>query len=382
MSAVPISSAVPHRTLSTRITDPHAIAAAVSVRRDHWLAQGLCTRPSDRPSAESAVAGLYRRAGFEEPEFVWVPSPPAALQLIADESLSVPPLRFGKPAHPSAGIAALWSASRDRMDARILRRHRPGPLVRAAVWDSLRTSLYVGVATAIRTLWPRPTPGVTWYGQQEAHRVAYYDTLRRFGLASFESRDDDLLDLQAALVRATGWWWAFDGVCVMAERPTAVHTEPTPEGVHNERRLHHPDRPALEFSDGSHVFVQHGTIVPDWVVLDPTVERINDERNVEVRRCAVERIGWDRYIDMAALALVDHADDPGNPGCTLGLYASPTGWGRPGRILLVVNGSVERDGQRRRYGLHVPEWVPSALDAAGWTYGISGTDYAQLVRRT
>lgn len=131
VSAVPISSAVPHRTLSTRITDPHAFAAAVSARRDHWLAQGLCTRPSDRPAAESAVAELYRRAGFEEPEFVWVPSPPTALQLIADEGFSVPPLRFGEPAHPSAGIAAIWSASRDRMDARTPRRQ--DPLLRAAV---------------------------------------------------------------------------------------------------------------------------------------------------------------------------------------------------------------------------------------------------------
>jgi hypothetical protein len=382
VSAVPISSAVPHRTLSTKVTDPHELVSAVSARRDYWLAQGLCTQLSDRPVAESAVAELYRRSGFEEPEFIWVPSPPAALELFAKEGLSVPPLSFEKPAHPSTEIAAVWSRSRERMDARVLRRHRHDRIARAAVWDSLRTTLFDGVATAIRTLLPRPSPGVTWYGQQEAHRVGYYDTLRRCGLAGFAPRDDELLDLQAALVRATGWWWAFDGVCVMAERPTVLHTEPTPEGVHNERRLHHADQPALEFSDGSGVFVQHGTIVPDWVVLDPTVERISRERNVEVRRCAIERIGWDRYIDMAALALVDHADDPGNPGCTLRLYATPSGWGRPSRILLVVNGSVERDGHRRRYGLYVPDWVPSAVDAAGWTYGISGADYAQLVRRT
>lgn len=379
---MPISSAVSHRTSSIRVTDPHELASAVSVRRDHWLAHGLCTQPSDRPVAESAVSDLYRRAGFRKPDFVWSPSPPAALKYIAGERLSVPPLGFGSPAHPAAEIAAIWSASRDRMDARVIRRHQKHPIVRAGVWDSLRTSLYGGVATAIRTLLPFPTPGVTWYGQQEAHRVAYYDTLRHFGLAGFESRDDDLLDTHAALVRTTGWWWAFDGICVMAERPTSLHTEPTPEGIHNERRLHHADRPALEFSDGSAVYVQHGTIVPDWVVLDPTVERIDRERNVEVRRCAIERIGWDAYIDMAALELVDHTDDPGNPGSTLRLYSTPTGWGRRGRILLVVNGSVERDGRRRRYGLHVPSWMMSALDAAGWTYGISGTDYAQLVRRT
>ena len=121
---------------------------------------------------------------------------------------------------------------------------------------------------------------------------------------------------------------------------------------------------------------------PDWVVRDPTAERIARERNVEIRRCAIERIGWDTYIDAADLALVDQADDPGNAGGTLRLYATPDGWGRTGRILLAINGSPERDGHRRQYGLHVPTWISSALDAAGWTYGLGGDDYARLVRRT
>ncbi|MFG1783409.1 DUF6745 domain-containing protein [Rhodococcus oryzae] len=408
MSAVPISSAVRHRTLSASVTDHHDLVAAAYARQDSWLARGLCTEPSDRSVAESAVAELYRRSGLAEPEFIWAPSPPSALKLIADTQPSVR-LRYEDGAIPAfALIAELLSASRERMDMRILRRRQqpqndrraleatrlrsfdaarlvgvaPDLIIRAVVWESLRTSLYDGVATAIRTLLPGVVDGVTWYGQQEAHRIGYYDTIRRYGLATFDSRDNDLLDVQTALICSTGWWWAFDSVCVMAERPIALHTEPTPGGAHNARRLHHLDRPALEFSDARSVFVHHGTIVPDWVALDPTAERIGRERNVEIRRCAIERLGWDTYIDMAGLALVDRADDPGNPGCTLQLYATPAGWGRPGRILLAVNGSVERDGHRRRYGLHVPRWISSALDAAGWTYGISGADYAQLIRRT
>nr|WP_249353802.1 hypothetical protein [Rhodococcus sp. USK13] len=308
----------------------------------------------------------------------------------------------------SARIATLVSESRRRMDAGIGRRRPDWPyerraveigrirspedaarlgigpdgIIRANLWNSLRTTLFGGIAAAIRTLAAPAALGVTWYGQQEAHRVAYYDTYRRFGLARFRSDDDELLDVQIALTGATGWWWAFDNVCVMAERPTALRTEPIPDRVHNERRLHDFCAPALEFADGRAVFVQHGTIVPDWVVREPTVERIARERNVEIRRCAIERIGWDTYIDTAGLALVDQADDPGNAGCILQLYVTPDGWGRRDRILLAVNGSSERDGRRRRYGLHVPTWISSALDAAAWTYGISGTDYARLVRRT
>lgn len=408
VSAMPISAAVRHRTPSTGATDPHDLVAVACSRQSFWLERGLRTHPAERGLAESAVTQLYRLCELDEPDFVWHPSPPSALKYVADKKLSCDLPRDGRPLPAFARIAGLLSASRERMDMCILRRRRQPPgdrqaldatrlrsvdvsaladappdlIIRAIVWESLCTSLYDGVATAVRTLLPQAAGGIAWYGQQEAHRIGYYDTIRQCDVARFDTRDHYLLDLQAALTDATGWWWAFDGVCVMAERPVALHTEPTPGGPHYARRLHHSDDPAIEFSDGSAVFVQHGTIVPEWAVRNPTAERIALERNVEVRRCAIERLGWDDYIDTAGLALLDRADDPGNPGCALELYTTPDGWGGPGQILLATNGSVERDGGRRRYGLHVPAWLPTALDAAGWTYGISGTHYAQLVRRT
>ena len=85
---------------------------------------------------------------------------------------------------------------------------------------------------------------------------------------------------------------------------------------------------------------------------------------------------------LAGLKMVDRSDDPGNPGCELQLFDAPQQWRNNSRILLTVNGSLERDGHRRRYGLHVPRWISSSLDAAGWTYGIRGHDYARLARRT
>ncbi|MCB1294117.1 MAG: hypothetical protein KDB67_05475 [Gordonia sp.] len=202
------------------------------------------------------------------------------------------------------------------------------------------------------------------------------------GLITFQPDDDHFLDLFTAVTASTGWWWALPNVCVMADRPVAMHTEPIPGNYHGERRLHHENGPAVEFADGLTIFAIHGTIVPQWVVTDPTAKRIRDERNVEIRRTAIERIGWDTYIDATGLTLLDAAHDPGNPGCTLRLYGNPHKWIEDFRILLVDNGSVERDGRRRRYGLYVPRYISDALTAAGWTYGIAGDDYARLVRRT
>ena len=392
VSAAPIRSSASHRaTLPENFNLFDEDSLALEKIRDVWLERGLCTRPADRNTAEASVAQLYRRSGLPKPEFVWVPSPSAGSDLIVTEGLSTKMSLDGTGLDCASGyIASMFAASRRRMDARIecrrtgwqMERRQGERLIRASIWESLHTTLFDGVAAAIRTMSTPVAGEVTWYGQQDAHRIAYYDTCHRFGLATFRSEDRELLDVQTALADSTGWWWAFDDVCIMAERPTALHAEPIPGSAQGARRLHHSDSPAIEFVDGTQAFVLHGAIVPDWVVLDPTAERIAHERNVEIRRCAIERIGWDSYIELAGLTLVDQTDDPGNAGCLLQLYASPEGWGRSGRILLAVNGSLERDGHRRRYGLHVPRWFTSALDAAGWTYGITGTDYSRLVRRT
>ena len=51
-------------------------------------------------------------------------------------------------------------------------------------------------------------------------------------------------------------------------------------------------------------------------------------------------------------------------------------------MLLVVNGTPEPDGQRRRYGLSVPADIDDPIAAAGWSYGLTAHQYARLVRRT
>jgi hypothetical protein len=149
-------------------------------------------------------------------------------------------------------------------------------------------------------------------------------------------------------------------------------------GENGEVRLHCEDGPAIRYADGWDVHAWHGTRVPSWVVTDPDVRRIEKETNVEIRRCAIERMGWAAYIDAAGLRLVGAAPDPGNPGAELRLYD----FRQESRVLLAVNGSVERDGTRRRYGLTVPASIADPVAAAGWTYGLSADQYSTLQRRT
>jgi hypothetical protein len=204
-------------------------------------------------------------------------------------------------------------------------------------------------------------------------------------VARFEPRSARTTGLRGRVTafvnaQSAGWWYPHQHFVLASERPVLVRTE---ESTGAPGRLHCADGPALAWPDGWRLYFWHGTRVPAWVVQNPTVEAIHAESNVEVRRCAIEAMGWDAYLARAGLRLVDTAGDPGNPGFELNLYDVPAeNWGMPIRVLLATNGSAERDGTRRRYGLPVPSDMDTALNAAAWTYGLTGDQYAGLTRRS
>jgi hypothetical protein len=216
-------------------------------------------------------------------------------------------------------------------------------------------------------------------GQWESAWCAYATFLGSVygdrGYRGWRHRIEVIADAQAA-----GWWWPHLDFVLVCDRPNVVRTEQSADGP---ARLHSDSGPALVWPDGWSLHFWHGTLVPAWVVERPTVAAIHAESNVEVRRCGIESLGWDAYIAGARLRLVDRTDDPGNPDCHLCLYELPADiWGTATRVLVATNGSPERDGTRRRYGLPVPADVTTAVGAAAWTYGLEGDQYACLARRT
>jgi hypothetical protein len=183
-------------------------------------------------------------------------------------------------------------------------------------------------------------------------------------------------------VAALGWWWPLAGAAVLTERPTELH-------VDRDRRLHRADGPAATWADGWSLCSWHGTGVPPDLVEGEgwDVERVLVETNAEIRRCAIERMGWQRFVGAAGLVQVGpDAVDPGNPGQSLRLFDLPDRlrdlYPRPARILLVTNASPDRDGTRRAFGLPVPADVPDALTAAATTFGLSPAEYRTLGRAT
>lgn len=185
-----------------------------------------------------------------------------------------------------------------------------------------------------------------------------------------------------ALARTAGWWWPLHNVAIATERPEQIITD-------DRGRLHNPHGPAITYRDGFSIYAWRNTPVPaDLIENGWDVPRIIAERNAEVRRCAIERLGWDIFLDELGGQPIASEPDPGNPGFTLDLYDFPEQLLNVGqqsgtrRVLLCTNGSVERDGTRRRYGLLVPSRHTDPVEAAAEMYGIPTQQYRQLeVRR-
>jgi hypothetical protein len=383
--------------------------------RDEWVSVGLSTEPADREAAETAIKYLYGLVGARAPGFVWVPSPGAAMEVFAAQrhvviERAVHRDRFAD-CPVAQRIATVSGDLRHAFDRVVmpLRRYWErreadqvrlvddvGPTeamrrgvsstlaIEAAVSRPLLGTLEDAIRVPIRDELPADRRGraLAWYGQHEVW-PAILDLARRIGLIRPSPIQSDQLDRWVILNRSCGWWWPLEDICVVAERPLIVRTEPIPGRRYGELRLHCENGPAIAYPDGWRIYSWHGTRIPEWVMTDPTPERIARESNVEVRRCAIERHGWDRLIGGAGFDLVGTARDPGNGDRELRLYRVPPNvWGAGIRLLVVTNGSVERDGTRRSYGLTVPSTIDHPLTAAAWTYGLPAYIYARLGRRT
>jgi hypothetical protein len=178
--------------------------------------------------------------------------------------------------------------------------------------------------------------------------------------------DADLSGLAQVAANA-GWWWAFERVAVLTERPIALHRD-------NLGRLHHGDGPALRYPDGFGLHAWAGMPIPPEVAAELptlTVERIRAEDNAEVRRVMLEHFGFDRYLRESG-ATRTHADECG----TLWRIALPGD--EPLVMVEVVNATPEPDGTVRTYFLRVPPAIRTAREGVAWTFDLTAAEYQPL----
>jgi hypothetical protein len=163
------------------------------------------------------------------------------------------------------------------------------------------------------------------------------------------------------------------------------------------RRLHNASHAALE-SDVENLYFLNGVLVPAFVVVKPewiTLDHIIRESNAEVRRAMIERMGWDRFCELAQMKLI-HVDELHSnfPSIPVSESVAPgarlvTGYrGGAERAELLEADGVLDFGDRplrfvrltdpsigRQYVIRVRHDHARCYEAVGWTFGMSETNY-------
>ncbi|WP_455353861.1 DUF6745 domain-containing protein [Streptomyces sp. SYSU K217416] len=407
-----------------------------------WAAVECATGPGDRAAAEDGVRTAYRALGLAPPRFiVWLGSPwagvigqsilPKIIASVTGDRLApfrprlrrqVPDKRFAAFLSPDVHdridarvtdevaerVTSLalqpWSSlsgwqflalgrtrdevtaqlsrvvreelssvsgytqSQARLDRHVLPRVHAELVAQVAAQAGVRPGP-VKIPARLPFHWWHHTPQGRW----GVSCYAWADAMERIGVPGL-----GITHGEQQVARHAGWWWAFHDYAVLTPRPDVF-------GQDAEGRAHCSDGPAVVWPDGWSIHAWHGTTVPSSLIEGAwDTDRILREPNTEVRRCAIERMGWPQFVVAAGLRQVgDSEPDPGNPGQRLTLYDMPTEiYNVPVRVLLCTNASPERDGTRRQYGLTVPADVPDPVTAAAGLLGLTREQYLTLTRAT
>ncbi len=200
-----------------------------------------------------------------------------------------------------------------------------------------------------------PWPSTCAEGQHDAERLARGAALRAILPGALDNQG---LDGLVRVARSAGWWWPFEHLVILTERPSALRQ----------------DAEGIVYPDGLALWAWHGVVVPEQVIERPerlTVLQIRSEPSVEVREVMLERYGTDRYIRNGGAERVSE-DDVGT------LWSVPLGDERL-VVVEVRNSTPEPDGSYTTYWLRVPPEVRTAREAVAWTFGLTADDYRPTI---
>jgi len=365
--------------------------------REKWIKIAETTEPMDREEVREAVMECYdmAKSGLERPEFVvYVKSPfqlfyvKALWNTIVDAGLKDKEYLYSDDYEgPRQPEGALWYSTLPllmigdeeedwRMELRIKAIAEAFDSIIDATKDSVPNIDFRGderayyrafalfqktsidnIRTFVSELKEKAENerGNELYGQSETW-LCFYEFMEWCGAEGLESTHG----LQR-LAKACGWWLPCNGVAFVADRPTEIH-------VDSEGRLHSHETAAIKFSDGWQYWASHGMQLPMWIIESPekiTAEKIQNERNVEIRRVMIELFGFENLLDALNAQEVDRNPDP-HVG-TLWMIEQEDD--EDIYLLEMRNSTPEPDGSWKTYVIRVPPTVTSAQHANAWSYG-------------
>ncbi len=167
--------------------------------------------------------------------------------------------------------------------------------------------------------------------------------------------------------RHCGWWWPFEDICVLSERPSLILRDEF--GI----RPHCETGPAIVFRDNWKIFARRGSVVSRRVMhfkRDPTLRRIELEGNVETRRHMIEIYGYEAYVRDTKAKVIAKDDFGSLLRIEQGFRVEPL------VLLRVKNSTPEPDGTIKYYYLRVPPDMTTPHQAVAWTFNLDVDTYS------
>ncbi len=184
-----------------------------------------------------------------------------------------------------------------------------------------------------------------------------------------ESNLTEPLDQWMHLLEYAPWYGFLEDVCFVGSYPKSTVLD-------NLGRLSNIGGPSAEYDDGYELYAVDGIVVPKKFVFAPesvTVEDVERETNVAVRRVLMESYGVIKFLADSNAVLIDR-DEFGE------LFRKELSNDEPLVMVCVTNSTMEPDGTYRKYFLRVPPSVSTAKEAVAWSFGMNMQDYEPNVQ--
>jgi len=136
------------------------------------------------------------------------------------------------------------------------------------------------------------------YGAHDANWLSFYDyMLNELGIEECK----ELVPLME-LATVSGWWWPYEGLCVLSELPVECH-------INAKDDLHKDGGAAIVYADGFKLYSLNGVEVPEYIAVTPSdkldPKDVLNEKNAEVRLQGVKKIGPKRLLETLGGRVVD-----------------------------------------------------------------------------
>ena len=240
----------------------------IAVYRDLGLDMGLKTGEANMQKAIEGIKKLYKYIGKEVPKVFIHAQSPFQAQLISNELML-----------NDEGEVKLnsWTLeSNDEWRAKLL-----SNLTNVDKYRFIATHNY-------------------GYGSNEAFWVAFYKYFCDVCKIEYVPKSLEGLQIFEMLGLNSGWHYLFADCAIICDRANIISIE--------QNVLHNDEGPAIAYPDGVAIYVIHGHVVTEQIVMRPetiTLDQIDKETNPETRRILIQRFGVTKYLRETEATVID-----------------------------------------------------------------------------